>query len=147
MPADEQHDHTDLERLLGRGLEAADRPPDIAVEAAAALFDLIDADAVIASLVESASVALRSSEVEQRTFAWEGVELIIEIDRADGVVHLLGSLVGAEPATVEVTTDDATTVTAPCALGSFEVSVEAKAVRLAFVDAAARRLVTPWTVV
>lgn len=140
MPTPDEHQT--LQDLLGRALEA-DGPPSTALEAASSLFDFVDVDASLAQLIDSHTPALRASGIRQEAFAWDGVELTLQIDNGGDITHLVGDVTGAEVDVVHIVCHDGRRLQATCDLGSFETSISCVHLRLEL-DSPSGRLMTPW---
>ena len=139
------HDDNALERLVGRGLEAAERVPAAALAGAYGAVDLVTVDAELAGLVydsrQPEAALTRNDEASARIVTVANDHLTIDLELLGDGRTIVGELQPAEPAQIELETvgQERVTVSAD-EFGRFRLVADASAFRIRVVG----RLVTPW---
>ncbi len=140
-------DDTDVLQALQRMLDAVDPPPAHVVAHAREAFAWRGIDAELAELVHDSATAVaggvRGTEAaRQMTFRAPGLEIEVEVV-AERTRIVVGQLVPAQEASVELRSGDRTAQTDADALGRFSFDdVASGAVKLTVVTAAGARVET-----
>ena len=141
----------ELSAGLRRVFDAVDPVPEVVVEAGKAAFAMRTIDEELAglsydSLLEAGLAGVRSGATTLRTLSFEAGERSVEIEVEPGV--LVGQLLPAEAAQVDVRTVDAVTRLATDELGRFELRpVPSGPLSLRIRRAGGATIVTEWTAI